>query len=327
MKSDFENWRGSMSSFQSFVNDSGLKVLSMARLTSCEYSLMLYLLNCAASGLDELITTNIEVAGLIGSTSEHEIKTSLESLNERNLIHLRHGEPHPHNGKQSLRIGINKDISTWHLDFDDDVTSHDAIIFPFRRENSLHVVEGHPELSNDRLTISKAAPTWKRILNTFFHEQNPTDDEYEKAKKDAQILIDTHHVDEVLLILRHFGERIPTLSLLASSWEHYLDIFEAEIQKVDLMDARQKHQEQDNRLRQLVDELLTRKEDMSLTPEEITVLKILSSHRHPRRQLFWAYQTRGRYPNLKMFFNQNVKAMLPVTSAGNVVKKKPRQDS
>jgi hypothetical protein len=52
--------------FKTFVGESGLKVLAMARLSQCEYSVMLHLLNCAASGLDELITTERELSVLIG---------------------------------------------------------------------------------------------------------------------------------------------------------------------------------------------------------------------------------------------------------------------
>jgi hypothetical protein len=121
-------------------------------------------------------------------------------------------------------------------------------------------------------------------------------------------------------MIRHFGLRIPTLSLLASSWQHYQDIFEHETQKVDMMGARQKHQEMDTKLRTQAETLLA-SEDQGLTEEERGVLNILLRHRHPRRQLFWAYQLRSRYPGLTSFFADNVGLMLSVTSGGTVVKK------
>ena len=68
-------------------------------------------------------------------------------------------------------------------------------------------------------------------------------------------------------------------------------------------------------------ESLMMKTDKELSEEERTVLQILVKHRHPRRQLFWAYQVRTRYPNLGSFFADNVSLMLSVTSAGTVVKK------
>jgi hypothetical protein len=121
-------------------------------------------------------------------------------------------------------------------------------------------------------------------------------------------------------MIRHFGLRIPTLSLLASSWQHYHDIFENETQKVDLLGARQKHQELDLKLRSQAEALLAA-DDQNLTEEERGVLNILLRHRHPRRQLFWAYQLRSRYPGLTSFFADNVSLMLSVTSGGMIVKK------
>ena len=55
-------------SFQNFMNSSGFKVLAMARLTVFQYSLVLYLFNCSISGMDELITTENELANIIGFT-------------------------------------------------------------------------------------------------------------------------------------------------------------------------------------------------------------------------------------------------------------------
>ena len=73
-------------------------------------------------------------------------------------------------------------------------------------------------------------------------------------------------------------------------------------------------------------EVILKKSVLKLNDEEVTVLEILFNHRHPRRQLFWAYQTRSRYPNLKQFFEDNSFLMLPVTSSGAIVKKRPHQD-
>ena len=312
--------------FQEFVTDSGLKVLAMARLSECEYSIVLYLLNCSVSGLTQIITTEQELASLIGY-DEETLDHAITTLTERNIINIKYGEHHQPADRRSIRIGMRWTTSEWLLNFDEDVTSQDAIVFPFRRDSNLTVL---PNVQNEskKPTIKQPRPTWKRIVDAFNKGRDDVneDEGEEKAERDAKILIDTHPVDQVLIMLRHFGDRIPTLSLLASSWQHYQSIFEEETEKVDLMEARHKHHELDHRLRDAVELLLKQKSSLKLNDEEITVLEILFNHRHPRRQLFWAFQTRSRYPNLKIFFEENSFLMLPVTSSGNVVKKRPHQD-
>ena len=310
--------------FKTFVGESGLKVLAMARLSQCEYSVMLYLLNCAASGLDELITTERELATLIGY-DEPSIHKAGTTLGERNLIKIRHGDSNGHQppGRQSICVGIQYDISAWHLNFEADVTSQDAIVFPFRR-GALQLVA---KPKKEPVVGDKKKPTWKRVIDSYRKERDIDDNSIDRIERDARILVDTHPVDQVLIMLRHFGRRIPTLSLLASSWRHYQELFEEETMRVDMQGARKKHIELDNQLRKDVEEMLGRIVELALSDEEKTVLEILSNHNHPRRQLFWAFQTRSRYPNLKEFFTRNASIMLPITSTGHVMKKKPHQDS
>lgn len=314
-----------MSSFRTFIGESGLKVMAMARLNQCEYSVMLYLLNCAASGLDELITTERELASLIGY-EDRTVHDSIVNLAERNLIRVRFGDNFHNDHQSSVRIGLQFDMGRWHLNFDKDVTSHDAVVFPFRRGDGMHLVGIDGNGPSETLSRQKSIPTWQRVLESFTRGRDLSDAEIEKSARDAEILVETHPVDQVLLMLRHFDQRIPTLSLLASSWQHYQEVFEEETHNVDLMSARQKHIDADNRLRESAELFLQRHEELKLQEEEITVLEILSRHRHPRRQLFWAFQTRSRYPNLRTFFDENVANMLPVTSTGIVIKKKPKQD-
>lgn len=316
-----------MSSFRTFVGESGLKVLAMARLNQCEYSVMFYLLNCAASGLDELITTERELASLIGY-EDRTVHDSIVNLAERNLIRVRFGDSVTHSidHQASVRIGVLFDMSRWHLNFDKDVTSHDAVVFPFRRGEGMHLVGISGNGQSETYIRQKNLPTWQRVLESFTRGRDLNEAELDKASRDAEILVETHPVDQVLLMLRHFDQRIPTLSLLASSWQHYQEVFEEETHNVDLMSARQKHIDADNRLRESAEVFLRRHEELKLQDEEVTVLEILSRHRHPRRQLFWAFQTRSRYPNLRSFFDENIANMLPVTSSGIVIKKKPKQD-
>lgn len=304
-------------SFRRFMKGSGFKVLALARLSQCEYSVMLYLLNCAVSGLDQFITTEPELASLIGY-DDVTLRATLGELAGKNIIRLHYGDTH--GDSASLRIGIQYEMSKWILAYDVEATSRDAVVFPFRRQGqaNLLVVEGHkkdPRLAKKELETT----TWQRVLESFVGGRSFDDEELAQAEESAKILVDTHPVDQVLLMIRHFGHRIPTLSLLASSWSHYQEIFETETQKVDMLGARQKHHELDKKLRDQATALLEK--DQALTEEERTVLQILIRHRHPRRQLFWAYQLRSRYEHLASFFADNVSLMLSVTSAGTVVKK------
>lgn len=311
--------------FEDFISDSGLKILAMARLSECEYSIVLYILNCSVSGLHQLITTEQELSSLIGY-DEETLDKAIATLAERNIIYIKYGENHQPADRRSIRIGLQYDTQKWHLTFDEDVTSQDAVVFPFRRDGNLRILEPDGSVSQQQPSIKHPIPTWKRITDAFYSGRNTEDANPEKTERDAKVLIDTHPVDQVLLMIRHFGERIPTLSLLASSWQHYQSMYAEETDKVDLLDARHKHSELDHRLRDAVELLLKQKSTLKLNDEEVTVLEILFNHRHPRRQLFWAYQTKSRYPNLKSFFSENSFLMLPVTSSGAIVKKRPHQD-
>lgn len=327
--------------FQQFVHQSGLKVLAMARLSGCEYSVVLYLLNCWASGHHELVTTKREISSLIGFP-EDELSEALRSLSERNILKIKSAEKNlisPDNN--SICICFITNIHKWQLNFDEDVTSKDAIVFPFRRGgNNLQLIKSDVAKAEEELTPiplegssspatepSEGVAAWQRVFDSFAENRDlggrQTDEEIESAK----ILVDTHPVDQILLMIRHLGHRIPTLSLLASSWQHFDTIFESETQKIDLENARLKQLELDTALRASAEQWLKDKVDHQLTPEEVAVLDILAKHRHPRRQLFWAYQTRGRYPQLKDFFAQNSTHMLPITTSGSIIKFKPQRDS
>lgn len=330
--------------FQQFVHQSGLKVLAMARLSGCEYSVVLYLLNCWASGHHDLITTKREISSLIGFP-ESDLTEALASLSSRNILKIKSAEKNLINpDNNSIRICVITNIDKWQLNFDEDVTSKDAIVFPFRRGGSLHLIKSEQptdaptNLADHRRNTETAesdaaneerrgAAAWQRVFASFADGRELTNDQRQEEEESAKILVETHPVDQILLMIRHLKERIPTLSLLASSWQHFDAIFDTETQKIDLDNARQKRHELDNALRASAEQWLTDKDQHKLSSEEVAVLDILAKHRHPRRQLFWAYQTRGRYPQLKGFFDQNSKHMLPITSTGSIVKFKPQWDS
>lgn len=302
-----------------FLKEAGLKVLAVAHLSQVQYSLMLYILNTAVSGLDSFVSNESELANLIGYTEE-EVEEALRSLALRNLVKIRTGD-HRQKERNSIQITLQYDLSRWEIDVHaSSANSQDAVVFPFRRQGvaNLRVLDGERQSRQDRTE----APTWQRIVDHFMAGQELNPDEHESATKDARVLVETHPVDQILILIRHFGSRIPTLSLLASAWHHFQELFEAETQKVDLLEARSKFHELDEKVRQSATSYLGEHRE-TLNADEKTVLEILMGHRHPRRQLFWAYQMRSRYANLNTFFEELASYMLPVTSGGNIVKRPP----
>jgi len=307
---------------QQFLQQSGFKVLAMSRLSSCEYSIVLYLLNCAISGLDQLITTETELASLTGH-DDAEVGRAMGNLLTRNIIRVHYGDPTQKTRAKSLMIGMQFDLEKWSLDFADKATHDDAIVFPFRRigHKNFQVVDGSRHDKNDRNSIKGEVATWQRVVEAFARGRNLNNGDLKKAEQAAKTLVETHPVDQVIVMILHFGAKIPTLSLLASSWQHYSELFEEEHQRVDLSDARQKHSELDQSVQDAAAKVLEKREELELSEDEITVLQILIKHRHPRRQLFWAYQVRTRYLKLAGFFDETALLMLAVTTSGSVVKR------
>ncbi len=313
---------------EKFFLDSGCKILAMARLSQCEYGIFLYLLNCAISGFDQFLTTSDELSSVI-SWDNKAIDTALAGLSAKNMIRLHFNAASSKKEKKSFRISIQYKISKWQLPFEHDASTEDAIVFPFRRKGAknLKLFEGQVkaqkiERKSKKVGVKPATvTTWDRVLESYLISRSLDDDELVEAEVYAKMLVETYPVDQILLLLRHFGQRIPTLSLLASSWQHYMELFEEETQKVDLLGARKKHIELDTKLRESAETLLSRSKELGFSEDEAMVLQILSKHRFPRRQLFWAYQLRSRYPKLIEFFAKHVSMMLPVTSRGLVVKR------
>ncbi len=304
------------------MHESGFKVLALAKLSECEYSIILYLFNCAVSGLDQIITTQSELASLTGYDDDI-VNRSMGSLAAMNIVRVHYGDSagvDPTN--VSMRVYIQYQVSKWVISNEVEQSSHDAVVFPFRRQgqSNLQVLDG--EKKDPKLRrAGEEHSTWKRVYESFANGRELSNEDQDQAMDAARVLVDTHPVDQVLLMIRHFDQRIPTLSLLASSWQHYQEQFEEETQKVDLLGARQKHHELDQKIREQARTLLDDVEKKELGEEEKTVLQILLKHRHPRRQLFWAYQLRSRYPGLSSFFSDNMGLMLSVTTGGIVVKK------
>lgn len=310
---------------QRFLRESGLKVLAVSRMNSCEYSVVMYLLNAAMTGLENLITTENELSSIIGH-SPREVRQAIEELEARHIIKSRYGDGTQAPKFQSLSLGLQWDLSRWKLGLKEVPSHHEAVILPFRRGfPKLSVVEGkrHDDHS-DRPLIHKPhsdEDTTQRIIDAFSRGRDLDEHERKINKQVAEALGAAHPVDQILVMIRHFDHRIPTLSLLASNWDHYVEQYENEHQKLDLFGQRQKQHELDQKVREAAQHALERREQLDLSEEETQVLDLLANHRHPRRQLFWAYQMRIRYPKLNGFFTETHSLMLPITQSGTVVKR------
>lgn len=295
-----------------FFQASGFKILGAANLSSCEYSLIFYLLNTVVSGFPQILTNEEELEILLGR-SKNEISSAIDSLSNRDIIKIRFSDKATTKQENpSMMISFNFDYTKWtlpHLD----KAEREARIYPFSRGKFQSIKGG----GQPRTEHSEEEETTERILKLFLNGRSLDDIEIEEANWSARQLVETHPVDQILLLIRHFGLRIPTLSLLASNWQHFGELYFEETQSIDMMEARHKHQELDSLLRERSEHFLTRE---SLGNEEKNILRILINHRHPRRQLFWAFQSRSRYPGLNDFFEENSGLMLGVTSTGSIVK-------
>ena len=311
-------------SIDSFIQDGGLKALSLAQLEGCEYAVFLYLFHCKVSGLDQIITTELDIAEATGY-SEKAIDLSLRSLSRLQMVRIRCGDDSKTgsaagSNSPSISLSCELDMSRWSLAIRNKIHRDEASVYRFGQgSKNLSVITGTEAESADSTTHEKSL-TWQRIVESFLDSSETDHSMLEQAKASAKQLIETHPVDQVLLMIRHFARRIPSLAMLQSSWAHYQEVFEAETQKVDFADARQKHEAIDSDLKACASQWLEQASSRKLSQDEISILQLLIRHRHPRRQLFWAYQMRSRYQNLSKFFEENSNKMLAVTTTGTVIK-------
>ena len=314
-----------ITNIQRFLRESGLKVLAVSNFNSCEYYIVMYMLNNAMTGMENLITTENELAASVGH-SPRDVRVAIEDLASRYIIKSRYGDGTQAPKFQSLSLEMQWDMSRWKLGLKEIPTHHEAVILPFRRGfPKLSVVEGRRHDDHvDRPIIHRAITdddTTQRILDAFSRGRDMDEHERKINRKVAEALGGAHPVDQILVMIRHFDHRIPTLSLLASNWDQYMEQYEDEHQKLDLFGQRQKQHELDQKVREAAQLCLERREQMDLSEEETQILDLLANHRHPRRQLFWAYQMRIRYPKLTGFFGETNNLMLPITQSGTVVKR------
>lgn len=311
-----------MKTFNDFVKDSGFKLLSVLNFSRIEYKVLLYLLNSASSGISSFVSTIIELSKILG-VDHNQLDDALKSLSSRNIIKMKlNSSASSEVERISFLLSMNFNYSKWNVkdqDKDQISTTKDALIFPFVRNGSasLKVVETK-EHSVTKDPERRKSATVDRVFNAFVQNRSLTDQEIELALSTSRLLVDTYPVDQTIVLLKHFAKRINSLEQLAGSWHHFVDMYNSEKTKVDLASARKVHYQSDEKVRVSINAYLSGKKSRDFTDQEIDLLNMLKNHRHIRRQLFWAYQVRIRYPNLSDFFEMHYDDMLPVTKSGQV---------
>jgi hypothetical protein len=309
------------SNIQRFLRESGLKILSVSDLSACEYSLLTFLLNSAMTGMENLLSSEREIASIIGH-SARDVRQSIEDLHGRNFIKCHYGNGTAAPNMQSLGLQIQWDVERWKLGIKEIPSHNEALILPFRRAvTRLTVVEGTKEAPQENSdSADPHGDTASRVINAFSKGRDFDERDLETTKQLSAVLIAAHPIDQILVMIRHFGKRIPSLSLLASNWAQYVEKYEEEHLTIDFAGVRKKQHDLDQKVRDASLSALDRKDMTDLSEEEGNVLNVLAYHRHPRRQLFWAFQMRNRYPKLAEFFKATQDLMLPITEGDKVVK-------
>lgn len=304
-----------------FWERGGFKVLAVARLGSCSYSLVLYVLNCFAAGIDEIVSSTVELSILLG-VPERQVKLAVEELSESNILSV--SKKH----EKTLVLKINLDPEKWkNLRSSPEpskrmlgdaknlhslvpqkkinskvkpvkvsLSSEEALIFPKKMETKNNKIKNENKNLDEEIN---------KILEIFAKYHNNKID-LKKEANFAKLLLENHPSDQIISLIHFFSKEIPSLSMLVGAWFHYMNKYREETSDVDDLNAfRKKHEVFDEKIRYLATSELKKiqKEKKSISADEELLLHILIRHEHPRKQLYWALKARERYPALKTFLD------------------------
>ncbi len=302
-----------------FLERGGFKVLAVARLSSCSYSLVLYTINCIVAGIDEIVSSAAELSILLG-VSERQVKLAIDELSESNIlaISLKHGKtlvikmnldpgkwknlrstPEPNkrvlgDAKNLHSLIPQKKMAAKLNPVKVSISSEEALLFPkkIQRENK----NSHHDQTSEET----------KILETFAKYQGKNID-LQKERNFAKLLLENHPFDQIISLIHFFSKEIPSLSMLVGAWFHYMNKYREETSEVDDLNAfRKKHEVFDEKIRSLAAFELKKiqKEKKNISADEELLLHILIRHEQPRKQLYWALKARERYPGLLMFLDK-----------------------
>jgi hypothetical protein len=301
---------------RNFGERGGFKVLAVARLSSCSYSLVLYVLNCLVAGIDEIVSSTGELSVLLG-VSEKQVKFAIDELSENNILSItkKHGKTlvlkmnldpekwknlrsSPERNKRVLGDAKNlhsiipqKNLNEKSSPIRVPLSSYEALLFPNQKKTK------HEDIHDEKLN---------KIIKIFTQNQKNNID-LEKETDFAKLLLENHPIDQIISLINFFSKEIPSLSMLAGAWFHYLNKYREETADVDDLNAfRRKHEDYDKKIRNLAYFELKKiqKEKKTISADEELLLRILMRHEQPRKQLYWALKAREKYPGLTMFLDQ-----------------------
>ncbi|KAB8033184.1 hypothetical protein [Fluviispira multicolorata] len=307
---------------RSFWERGGFKVLAVARLSSCSYSMVLYVLNCFVAGIEEIVSSTGELSILLGVPERH-VKLAIEELSESNILSItkkhektlvirmlldpekwKNLRSTPERNKRMLGDAKNlhslipqKEIKRKSKPRKVSLSGEDALVFPKKNETKNY--KSNKENLRNKESIDK-------IISIFSNFQKNEID-IKKEENFAALLLENHSVDQIISLIQFFSKEIPSLSMLAGAWFHYLNKYREEMAEVDDLNAfRKKHEGFDEKIRTLASFELKRiqRERKAITADEELLLHILMRHEQPRKQLYWALKAKDKYPSLIGFLDQ-----------------------
>ncbi|APJ04125.1 hypothetical protein [Silvanigrella aquatica] len=305
-----------------FWERGGFKVLAVARLGSCSYSLVLYVLNCIVAGIDEIVSSTGELSILLG-VPEKQVKIAIEELSENNILSV------TKKYSKTLILKMNLDPEKWKNLRSTPERSKRMLGDAKNLRSLIPQKKINPKVKPVKISISsKEALMFPKKMNTK-SKKVKEDDDHEKSeinqiidifskyqknnidiKKElnfAKLLLENHSLDQILSLIHFFSKEIPSLSMLAGAWFHYMNKYREETAEVDDLNAfRRKHENYDEKIRALATFELKKiqREKKNITADEELLLHILMRHEQPRKQLYWALKAKDKYPGLINFLSQ-----------------------
>ncbi len=152
--------------FELFIKNDGLKKLALMRLKSASFSLLIYLFNEVASGVDEIISSKKELSWLLGWT-EKQIIEALDELQFCNTLQVTEGPGKP------LRLRPQLNVELWNTLQSDASDGKKPSLGDATNLHSLHPSDVPPQRNNmtliDMQTFDEPIPFRK----SFRPESSP----------------------------------------------------------------------------------------------------------------------------------------------------------
>lgn len=291
--------------------------LSVSDLPELELSLLFYLFSRGSNCFDSFVVKPSELS-LVFEKKEEQIVEALFFLQEKKILKLKQNRKENSSlRRKSLAVVVNEDYESWDLPKLKESARDQGEIDARKQKDSsdLNLIRNK--------TFSQDRQHQAYLLSDFYRGvKNLPDSQKDKTTNEANALLEKYSFEALLFLLKHSYESIKSLGDLYKNWDQYQKELQEKLCKIDFVAARKQHKKDDKALVEVTKKWLLLAGRKKLNSEEVRILEILIENDHPRRQLFWAYRYRTNYPNLSLFFEENLSRMLPVTTTGKLVKKK-----